>query len=338
MRMNHEIGGIYDTLSFLSSYTVEHEKRLSSGVMKEPSVYYQALREAVQSKTTVPPFLYPFFTQRKDTKSFMESVFFDRGYSQCTFDRLQLILKNHSYIKRCFIAYCFPDADEQALSKLNRMDHPEVIDILIQRSMDSVNGAYFFYTLMNFDTVVQTLADVVAEVYKQIDALRHSIIQNSYGQAWKQESVSTKLMAITKTTEMDASDLTISISLMEPSLLSFRTDERTLILLGYDYEEQLNTVYRYSDISLYSFAQAISSNPAKYEIYQALLEHSPMTSADLSIRLKLSRSTLNYNLTDLVKSRIVIATPINKRTYSYSVNAEYMQLISSQISESLKKG
>lgn len=326
MRINQEVGCIYDTLAFLSAFTKESIDGLSDKTVAETSAYYRKWEGIIKGKITVPNFLCLFFNRPKDACSFMHSVFFDRPYSECTYERLRLVMNNRLHMKKRFIAYHFPEADEPTINKLLTMDSHDVIDILIRRSMDSIQEIYFFYTFINFESVLQTLFDVVKKVYSEISDLRGFDLP-AYDEFIKQESTFSKLKAITNTLEVSDADFTIALSLMESDTFLYHASERNFVLLGYDFEKRLDTDYKYSDVTLYSFAQAIG-NPVKYDICNSLLTQSPMTSADLSLQLNLSRPALDYNLNEMVKSRLVLASPINKRTNNYSINNEYLKCVS----------
>lgn len=333
MRINQETGCIFDTLTFLSAWIGEITKKESANANNVLADYYHDAKQSIMKNTKLPCYLYPFLCRHGDNESFLFHLFFESKYSKCNFDTLNHTLNNKSYIKRKFISFHIPTANDQAVNNVIKMDNPDsVIEVLAQRSTDKDTDTYLFYILSNFDEVIETLHDVVHSVCMQMYSLRQLLLPDLCAKALKKETVYDKLKAITSANALNESSFTVSVSLMNPDLFSYRTGERNFILLGYDFEKRLDSEYRYIDISLYSFAQAIASNPLKYDIFTALYNESPLTAADISMRLNASRASLDYNLSEMVKSRIIITEQINKRTYNYRINDEYLQIIACKLS------
>jgi hypothetical protein len=162
--------------------------------------------------------------------------------------------------------------------------------------------------------------------------LRQSVLPDIYAGVLKNEAFFPKLQAIAGAHKAGVDAFTVSMSLMKPDAILFHPSERDFAVLGYGFEKRLDTDYEYCDVTLYSFAQAIASNQVRYEIFTVLSKHPPMTSAELSMRLNLSRNELAYNIRAMVKSRLLNAEPVNKRTYRYGINREYLQTVSRQLS------
>lgn len=310
---------------FLSAWAAEE----SIGTGNPLSAYYNDAKESIVKKTIFPRYLSPFFCGRGETESFLYDVFFDRVYSMCSFETLQHTVNNKSYIKRVFWEYHLPNVDEQAVHSVITMENPDkVTEALSQRSTSREMDTYLFYIFANFDKVVGDLYNLINSVYIQMKELRELMLPAICAEALKKEDVYIKLNAITEANVKNESDFTVSVSLMKSDLFSYRINERNFVLLGYDFEKLLDSSYRYADVSLYSFAQAVAGNLSKYDIFTVLLNQSPLTTAELSTHLNMSRSALDYNLSEMVKSRLITVEPIDGRTNSYSINTEYLQVIS----------
>lgn len=331
MRINQEIGCIYDTLMFLSAWINETTGNIAE-MNNDLSAYYNDVKQSIKQNTELPRYLYPFLYRNGEAESFLFSLIFNREYSKCNFDLLRYTLTNKLFIKMSFLSHYIPNVKDQTIRDVVKMENSNnVIEALAKRSTDRNTDTYLFYIFANFDNVIQALYDVVHSVYSQMETLRKFILPDFITKTLKKETVYKKLRAITNANVLNESDFTVSVSLMKTDILSYRTDERNFILLGYDFEKRLESEYKYCDVSLYSFAQAIASNPLKYDIFTALSNQSPLTAADLSMRLNTGRSALDYNISEMVKSKILTIEPINKRTYSYNINKEYLQIISRQL-------
>lgn len=336
MRTNHEIGCIFDTLAFLSSYI--NETVVSGYHFQKISYHYNDAKQFIQKKDVhIHRYLYPFFFSRDNADSFLQTVIFSDEYSKCTFDRLSYTLRNKLYIKRSFVSYYIPDINDNAINNVLSMENPDVIDVLIQRSPDHVLDTYFFYILKNFDKVIDALHDLVIAVYKKIQEFRDFILSDIYTTFLKNDWVFQKLKAITGLNSPNENTLTVSVSFMAADKILYHANEQDFVLLGYDYEKKLDTEYKYCDVDLFQFANAIGSNPTKYNIFNALLDNPPMTTAELSVHLGLSRNELSYNLKELQDKRIVVSEAINKRTKKYRLDNQYLLIVLQRLNISVHK-
>lgn len=327
IQINHEVGCIYDTLLFLSAWAAE-ESTDANDVL---SAYHEDAKQFIIQNTRFPRYLFPFLHRHGENESFLFNLFFgrDHEYSNCSSEMLQYTLNNKSYVKRAFWEYYLPNADARAVHNIITMENPDkVAETLEQRSTSRNIDTFLFYILADFDKVVGDLYDIVNSVCTQMNELRGRILPDLCEDFLRKDSVYRKLKTITGANVKNESEFTVSVSLMKADVFSYLVNERNFVLLGYDFEKRLDSEYKYADVSLYSFAQAIASNPLKYDIFTALLAQSPLTTAELSIQLNMSRSALDYNIKEMAKSRLITVEPVDKRTNSYSINYEYLQVVS----------
>lgn len=329
-----EPGCVFDTLAFLSGHFEETLAAPSGGQVSIASnTYYREVKSILDQKSVIIPHcLHPFFHRTGESGFFLNHIIFDRPYGNFSFDRLKRILQNRAYIKRSLAEYYFPRAESAELQKILNTEHPGVIESLKRHQPDPALESCLLYIFFRFDQVAQELSDLVEAIYREISNAQQGFLSQSgdFAAALKKDSVLGKLRVIGKTEDYGGQRLTFSLSLMDRGRISCHPDEPAFFLLGYDFENRLEHEFKYSGVTPYSFALAIS-NTTKYEIFRMLIGNPPMTAADIAKRLHVSRNALTYNLAEMQSSGLLVLDHVKGLTYYYRLDYEYIRVVSEQL-------
>lgn len=328
-----EPGYIHDTVAFLKSYL---EKIVTGGIQKEQAErthYNSIFSKSETGNIRIPHYLYPFVCRHKGRRPFLASLLLDnRPYEQYSYDRVKILLDNNQYLRSCFVEYYFNSSDQRAIFK-KAGAYPDGLDMITQQAVEPVIGTYLYYTLIHFDEVIRTLADVVHNLYIVVECEhKEFLIKNpefirSFQSGINMEKL--KILAKTKDTPL------FSMSLLDSDIISAKIDNPGFFLLGCKCGNVLDTRHKYLSANPYTFAEAIGSS-VRYDIYRALLNQSPMTRSELEIKLNTSRGSLTHNLDVMRDKGLLIVDHQTGLTQYYRLDPEYIRAVAALILDDVR--
>lgn len=330
--INQDPGCVYDTLAFLSEYFDAQAKPADNQETPTANFYYQDIKlRLVQRGVSIPHYLRPFFHRKGPLESLLYNITFERPYSECTFERLNRMIKNQAYIKRSLAEYYFPHAESGEIRKLLDAEHPGVMDLLKRKPVGESLESCLLYAFLRFEAVQRELVAAVESVYSVIaEAHQNFLSQTDIAAALRKDPVLRKLRAIAGSVDDGEPPSNFSLSLIHKDIISHHPDDPSFFLLGYAFELSLEREHRYCGVSPFTFAQAIN-NPAKYDIFRTLAGNPPMTAADISKKLHLSKNALTYNLKEMQASGMLVVDHVKGLTFYYRLDFGYIQVISEQL-------
>ncbi|MEY8355166.1 helix-turn-helix domain-containing protein [Lachnospiraceae bacterium 54-53] len=334
-----EYGEVYDALVYLSYYFEKPEIRSAKGIASDISenACYSALNKWVQeSNCDIPDYLRTFCHGSAEDIYLYKAAFEHNPYTQCSSERLIQALQNKTFSKRRYVEHFLPHADAGSVRKMLQLEHPASIELLRQAELPGDIETYFLYTLIHFDKIIDTMCQIIEALCKKIACLhKEFLVQNPrVMEAALSISTAEKLKALANGAV--SGDLNISISLLSEQRFSICSFEHSSFLLGKDFGEVLNTRYKYAAVTPFNFAQAIG-NQTKYDIFQALLEHSPQSTADLCKHLHLSKNSITYNLNEMLTQGILLLDHVKGLSHYYRIDSGYIQSVADMLTQSAMK-
>lgn len=329
-----EYGEIYDALLFLSLYFNEPKSQESEHTTNQ--VYYSILERVHEGSCEIPDYLQPFcYGSVKDT--FLYKITFeDRPYTQCSCKRLLQALRNKTFVQRKYVEHFLPNADAVSIRKMIQLEHPASIELLQKASLPTGTETLFLYTLIYFDTIIQTLCQTIEKLCQQVSDIQQEFLaKNPTIQETAFSSSTAEKLRVLADVDVSA-DLSVSISVLDVLHLSFSPFEPSAFLLGNAFEVVLDTRYKYATVTPFTFAQAIG-NQTRYDIYKTLLENSPQSTAELCMQLHLSKNSITYNLNEMLSQGILLLDHVKGLSHYYRIDQEYIRFVAGLLTEAFGK-
>ena len=323
-------GCLYDTVAFLLYYFDETKKYDSK------NLFFTKIKETLhQAKTIIPQYLLPFAYQYNGQPSFLFSLLLDGSYIDWTITRTTTIFANKQYMRRRFSEYFFDSSDQSQIFK-KLTNHPDNIEMIKQRKFEPFIEIYMYYIATHFDEAIQILINTLNFLYPQIDREHNDFLNSSpeFINSLKSENNIEKLK---KLAHIKSKIFQASLTLSDESKIFFNDSNPDFILLGSKYESVLDTRYKYIYADPFSFAQAIG-NTARYDIYRALINKSPMSRFELEKTLHLSRAALDHNIKIMRETGILIVDHQKGLTNYYKIDNEYIRIVANSILEDIDTG
>lgn len=331
--IRHEPGCLYDTVAFLSRY---FEETVSNSVVKGNSnnpYYINVKKQLEKSSISLLHYLCPFVGLYKGNLSFLHSYFFDEEtFSECSLNKALVKLKNTQYFRRRYIEHYFNSSDYRTVFR-KVSTHPDGINLIKQHAFDPTIEMYIYYSLIKIDEVTIALLSALETVYNKVEEEHKRFLAGSpeFISVFQSDAIAGKLRTLG---QVENKTLRFSITLMDDHRIDHFESEPGFFLLGHKYEEVLATRYRYINATPFSFASVIGHLP-RYQIYQALLEKSPMTRADMEKKLHLSRSALDHNIKVMCDSGMLVIDHQAGLSNFYKLDTEYIRIAAEFLLESV---
>ena len=96
----------------------------------------------------------------------------------------------------------------------------------------------------------------------------------------------------------------------------------------------LDDRYKYAGLTPQTLALALGSR-SRYDIYKALLKKSAMSRSEIEIELRMSRSEIEYNLTDMREHGFEVARRQGNTNY-YKINPEFIRVTAGALLEDVR--
>lgn len=202
-----------------------------------------------------------------------------------------------------------------------------------QREFDPKTEVEIYYISIHFDDVIQSLTETIQVLYNVVNnEHNHFFSQSSDFTDSLQDEINLGKLRVLVQSQTET--LKFSLSLMDKFKLGFKESDPCFFLLGYKFEAILDNRYKYINANPYSFAQAIG-NPAKYDVYRALLNKSPMSRFEMERMLHLSRAALDHNLKAMRDAGLLIIDHQDGLTNYYRLDFDFIKTVADHMLETI---
>ena len=327
MRLNTEIGKIYDTIFFLTYHyyeemVVAHCFKISEN-LDDDLKYLKIMKE---KNLNIPEHISVFFYKDFNYHSLMSDFMFDHlNFETDTFESLIFKLNNKKFFKQYFITKYLPDIKGHELHcMLNNSNNQTVYFIINSMDMPDYFKFQFKMALDLFENMVDDLVNVLKTVYKEVDFLHNTYHREivEFFNKCKDNDKKKKLTLYFGIKTPDPERFIISYSLLSPYMDTLMLRKKAFFLLGEKAFLSIHKEWNYRHISWESISKALI-DPARIKMLQLFFTQKEFSNPQLCRILHYAKSTVAHHIDVLLNEKIIVFTKAVKRTFYYKINKEY---------------
>jgi len=326
LKIYNDAGVLYDALAFLSLYACDFNDEY------DMNTHYYELKKRITRSLQMPEYIYPFICDNKDGESFLYSVMFAKEpYGKCDVQGLLRKLNNRQYIFRAYIEYYFPNPGDRDIR--NFMDvGPELISAVWNKLGSPNLEAHFLNSIIYFDEIVDKLQDIIIPICDEIAMYQEvKLLEFQTARYFNNDDIIDKLYAITHLNR--DTEFTVSLSILKSNLILYKLYSPEHIILGSNFTSRLDEQYKYSNVNLLSFAQALGAD-SRLDIFNALRQSKSMCVDDFLNSLSYGKDEIRYSLRKMLENGIIEIDRIEGKVKYYRIDDVFIRVIQEQLTAS----
>ena len=335
-RYNYDMGRGYDTTFFMTLYYREDDfftlvrNRFGEIAINEAMCGFFNFKERYKS-VVLPPEIAPFaYTDyQAGLHSFLIRVICDNlDFENHTKDDIISFLQSFE-LKMMFWEHFFSQKDDRIAERIitndSTLNIPEIVNKL---NISEEIKLHLVAMAFDFPKYQQILIGAFAAVYAMIaeyHAENQSIIEEMKNQIT--ENLSDRLYKIYKPSTTVQS---YSFSLLNGVLVDYRGfDKKVCFVLGSHFNDVIDSLHRYSHISLNSFGKIVCVE-TRAEMLDMFLQYKRLCASEIADSLNITKSTIYVHLNSMLLEGMIRYTDADaknngERVY-FSVNSDYFKV------------
>ena len=292
----------------------------------------------------ITPFLYTNYD--KGMRGFLTRYLDDNlSHQSCTKDDILALLNNKELMKRQFLKYVVPKADDEIVAKLMQYSYGiEVNDAINNMAFDEKTKLHMKALVYDFDEIHRVLVETFMLVHGFVDELydeRQDIIEEIKRQINdKDYGIIERLRAVYKFSDTIKS-LPFHFSIFNSYLVKYVVHkDKVCFGLGLYFRDVISSERPKKHISLQEYHKFMS-NPVSFKIVHLALEYKKLSIPSMVEILGISNNTVRVNVEKMVWQDLLIhveppatVTAKTARIF-YKINPEYFNVLHAE-TEQLK--
>lgn len=326
MKLNLEIGKIYDTLFFLIEYYnadfIEQQFESAYPNVDIMKAYFAEVKENVD---TIPAYLVPFFYVTSDHPSILSALFI-KNFCEINGELQNLleIIRNDRETLR-----------SAALSLF--LDDSNVYNGLMQSSSLSADQVAFLFG--RFDQAIDEMCSCLEVVYHAVDNL-HAVHRDIIETVFEQNSTDTNKQLLNEcmnisTDEIENAAITYSL-LNQYLILRATTNNSIILLLGIKYDVKEIVDYDSSLTSADHFL-TVCSGELRVKMLHALIDHGELTGSQMAKLIGCPPTTLIRPISILQENKLIYISRKSGLQIFYRLNIPLFRKIYRSFNTMFKK-